>query len=54
MPLPYDFSEDREKWVERLEESERGWMMLFLVSSPKLTEQKQREKRKCDICFLTP
>lgn len=39
MPLPNDFSEDREKWAERLEESERGWIMLFLVSSPKLTDR---------------
>lgn len=44
-PLPYDFSEDKEKRVERFEESERGWMMLFLVSRPKLTEQKEREKK---------
>lgn len=43
-PLPYDFSEDKEKRAERFEESERGWMMLFLVSRPKLTEQREREK----------
>lgn len=36
-PLPYDFSEDKEKRVDRFDESDRGWMMLFLVSSPKLT-----------------
>jgi len=37
---PKDFSEDKEKRAERFEESERGWMMLFLVSKPKLTEKK--------------
>lgn len=42
-PLPYDFSEDREKWAERVEESERGWMMLFLVSRPKFTEENEIE-----------
>lgn len=26
--------------MDLLEESERGWMMLFLVSNPKLTERK--------------
>lgn len=41
-PLLYDFSEDREKRAERVEESERGWMMLFLVSRPKFTEQNER------------
>ena len=43
-PLGQDFSEEREKRVERAEESDRGWMMLFLVSRPKLTEKKPKEK----------
>ena len=49
-PLLYDFSEDKEKRAERFEESERGWMMLFLVSRPKLTEriEKEREKNECN------
>lgn len=41
----YDFSEDKEKRVDRFEESERGWMMLFLVSSPKLTEKRPRKAK---------
>lgn len=44
-PLLYDFSEDREKRVERFEESERGWMMLFLVCRPKFTERKDRKAK---------
>lgn len=43
-PLPYDFSEDKEKRAERFEESERGWMMLFLVFKPKLTERRERKE----------
>lgn len=43
IPLPYDLSEDKEKRAERFEESERGWMMLFLVSRPKLTESRERK-----------
>lgn len=42
-PLPYDFSEEREKRAERVEESERGWMMLFLVSRPKFTDHNETE-----------
>ena len=30
--------------MERVEESERGWMMLFLVSRPKLTENKRTDR----------
>lgn len=43
-PLLYDFSEDKEKRAERVEESERGWMMLFLVSKPKLTELREEKQ----------
>lgn len=50
-PLPYDFSEDKEKRAERFEESERGWMMLFLVSRPKLTEGEGERKKKCNLYF---
>lgn len=54
MQLLYDLSEDREKRVERFEESERGWMMLFLVSRPKLTaHQKERAKQNVSLVTFT-
>lgn len=28
--------------MDLLEESERGWMMLFLVSNPKFTERRNK------------
>lgn len=54
MLFPYDFSEDIENRAERLEDSDRGWMMLFLVSRPKLTESMNREvSNERRILFVT-
>lgn len=32
--------------MDLFEESDRGWMMLFLVSNPKFTGRKDKEKCK--------
>ena len=39
--------------MERVEESERGWMMLFLVSRPKLTGNKRTDRQAVSLVSVT-